>query len=353
MIIEGEFAMPKSQTAQARQPDSAAKAHQTDMHRWPEGAIVYHVYPRSLQDSNGDGIGDLRGVIQRLDYIKSLGVNVIWLSPFYTSPMADFGYDVADYCGVDPIFGTMADFDELLAQAHQKGLRIIADLVPNHTSDEHKWFIESRKSKNNSYSDWYIWRNPIGFERDGTPIPPNNWLDEFSGESVWEWNETRWQFYLHSYHKKQPDLNWSNPAVREAFKDGMRFWLDKGVDGFRVDAVYWMGKDPLLTDDPINPQYIEGTDDRNKRIIPHNSRGWPFVYAYLGEMADVLKEEKYIQSDSLRFMVTEAYPETHNPLESYLAFYIGVDPRVAAPFNFEGISLVPLFAVVPHGAGAV
>ncbi|HSH55576.1 MAG TPA: alpha-amylase family glycosyl hydrolase [Candidatus Limnocylindrales bacterium] len=305
--------------------------------RWPEGAIVYHIYPRSFQDSNGDGVGDIPGITSRLDYLKSLSVTAIWLSPFYPSPMADFGYDVADYLAVDPIFGTMEDFDSLLEQAHARDMKVIIDLVPNHTSDEHEWFKQSRKSKDNPYSDWYIWRSPLGFEQDGSPIPPNNWLDEFSGESVWEWDETRWQFYLHSYHKKQPDLNWSNPAVREAFKDGMRFWLDKGVDGFRVDAVYWMGKDPLLTNDPPNPHYIPGSDDRNKAIIPHNSRGWPFIYAYLTEMADMLKEEKY--QDSLRFMVTEAYPETHNPLESYLAFYIGVDPSVAAPFNFEGVTL--------------
>lgn len=318
-------------------PAEKSDSMSPDQTRWPEGAIVYHIYPRSLRDSNGDGIGDLRGIIDSLEYLDSLSVNVLWLSPFYTSPMADFGYDVADYTQVDPIFGTMQDFDDLLAAAHDRGMKIIIDLVPNHTSDEHEWFIESRKSKSNPYSDWYIWRNPLGFSADGTPIPPNNWLDEFAGESVWEWDETRWQFYLHSYHKKQPDLNWSYPAVREAFKDCMRFWLNKGVDGFRVDAVYWMGKDPLLSDNPPNPEYVAGRDDRNMAVIPHNSRGWPQVYAYLSEMADVLKEDRY--SDSLRFMVTEAYPETHNPLESYLQFYVGVDPRVAAPFNFEGVTL--------------
>ena len=309
----------------------------TDTTRWPEGAIVYHIYPRSLQDSNCDGIGDLQGIVQRLDYLKSLSVNVIWMSPFYPSPMADFGYDVADYCAVDPIFGTMEDFEMLLFEAQQKGIRVIIDLVPNHTSDEHAWFKESKKSKDNPYSDWYIWRGPVGFEKDGTPIPPNNWLDELTGESVWEWNEDRWQFYLHSFHIKQPDLNWSNPDVREAFKDAMRFWLDKGVDGFRVDAVYWMGKDPLLGDDDPNPNYVPGKDKKNDALLHNNNRGWPTVYSYLTDMADVLKEEQY--KDKLRFMVTEAYPETHNPLEAYLAFYVGVDPRVAAPFNFEGVTL--------------
>lgn len=312
-------------------------ANTIKMTRWPEGSVVYHIYPRSFQDSNGDGIGDLQGIIQRLDYLKSLNVTVIWLSPFYPSPMADFGYDVADYCAVDPIFGTMDDFDELLRECGKRGIKVMIDLVPNHTSDEHEWFKESRKSKDNPYSDWYIWRGPQGFKKDGTPIPPNNWLDELTGESVWEWNEERWQFYLHSFDIKQPDLNWSNPEVRAAFKDAMRFWLDKGVDGYRVDAVYWMGKDPLLSDDAPNPHYEAGRDPKNDAILHKNNRGWPTVYAYLSEMADVLKEEKY--TEKLRFMVTEAYPETHNPLVAYLSFYVGVDPLVAAPFNFEGIQL--------------
>lgn len=310
---------------------------QTLEHRWPEGAIVYHIYPRSLQDSNGDGIGDLQGVISRLDYIKSLGVNAIWLSPFYPSPMADFGYDVADYCGVDPMFGTLDDFKELLLQAAKRDIKVMIDLVPNHSSDEHEWFVESAKSRDNEYADWYIWRDPKFEEGSTTPLPPNNWLDIFSGKSAWQWVGARQQYYLHSFHVRQPDLNWANPAVRDAMKDIMRFWLDMGVDGFRVDAVYFIGKEPLLEDNPPNPNYSPEHMPHYESLLHLNSQGWPFVYTYLHELAEVLKEEKY--EDKHRFMVTEAYPARHNAVVSYLEFYAGMDPKVAAPFNFEGITL--------------
>lgn len=306
-------------------------------HRWSEGAIVYHIYPRSFQDSTGDGIGDLKGITSRLDYLKELSVDAIWLSPFYPSPMADFGYDVADYCDVDPIFGNLNDFKTLLQEASKRNIRIIIDLVPNHTSDEHEWFKQSRLSENNPYSNWYIWRDSFKFNEDGSPVPPNNWLDALTGGSAWEWDKNRQQFYLHSFDRKQPDLNWGNPAVREAIKDAMRFWLDLGVDGFRVDAVYWMAKEPLFRDDSANPEYVKGTDLLYESVLHDNSRGWPMVYAYLAEMAEVLKEERF--QNKHRFMVTEAYPERHNPLAAYMNFYVGVDPNVAAPFNFEGLSL--------------
>ncbi len=305
--------------------------------RWPEGAIVYQVYPRSFYDSNADGIGDLSGVIQKLDYLKDLGVNAIWLSPFYPSPMADFGYDVADYCDVDPIFGNLDDFKTLVRDAHMRGIKIMVDLVPNHTSDEHEWFRQSRQSPEDPYSDWYIWRDPKGFEPNGTPIPPNNWIELLTGGSAWEWVPGRQQFYLHSFDVRQPDLNWSNSEVREAIKDAMRFWLDEGVDGFRVDAVQFMGKDPLLKDEAVNPEYVEGRDWRYLALLHTNDHNWPQMYAYLSEMASVLKEEQY--SHDHRFMVTEAYPNTEQHVEEYLAFYEGMDPSVAAPFNFEGFSL--------------
>jgi alpha-glucosidase len=311
-------------------------------YRWAEGAVVYHVYPRSLQDSNGDGVGDLPGVLSRLDYIQSLGVTTIWLSPFYPSPMADFGYDVADYCNVDPVFGTLADFDELLGQVHARGMKLIVDLVPNHTSDEHKWFRSSRKSKTGTYSDWYVWRD-ARLDAAGKRRPPNNWRDVLSGGSAWQWEPAREQYYLHSFHTKQPDLNWSNQKVREAIKDVMRFWLDRGVDGFRVDAVYWMAKEPLLSDDAPNPDYAEGEDLPYEALAHNNSCGWPVVYAYLTEMANVLKEDKYLDTgkfiDRQRFMITEAYPEHHNPIAAYMNFYVGMDPQVSAPFNFEGLEL--------------
>lgn len=306
-------------------------------HRWPEGAIVYQIYPRSFYDSNQDGIGDIPGVTQKLDYIKSLGVNAIWLSPFYPSPMADFGYDVADYCDVDPIFGNLEDMKELIEKAHMQGMKIMVDLVPNHSSDEHEWFRQARQSKESKYSDWYIWKDAKGEDKEGNPIPPNNWISVLDGSPAWEWEPARQQFYLHSFDVRQPDLNWANPDVREAIKDAMRFWLDMGVDGFRVDAVHFMAKDPLYKDEPKNPDYVEGKDTKYGALQHPYNHGWSHLYAYLSEMASVLKEDKYL--DSPRFMVTEAYPETHEPVEEYMEFYQGMDPQVAAPFNFEGLGL--------------
>lgn len=207
-------------------------------HRWPEGAIVYHIYPRSFRDANGYGIGDIPGVIEGLSYLKDLGINAIWLSPFYPSPMADFGYDISDYQDVDPMFGTLDDFRRLLSEAHRLNIRIIIDLVPNHTSDRHNWFLTSRKSKTNPYADWYIWRDARPDPDGNCLLLPNHWRDALSGRPAWGWDSLRGQFYLHSFNVHQPDLNWSNPAVREAMRNVMRFWLDLGVDGFRVDAVY-------------------------------------------------------------------------------------------------------------------
>ncbi|MDQ3065082.1 MAG: alpha-amylase family glycosyl hydrolase [bacterium] len=305
--------------------------------RWPEGAIVYHIYPRSFYDSNADGIGDIPGITAKLKHLKSIGVNAIWLSPFYPSPMADFGYDIADYCDVDPIFGTLKDMDKLIRAAHGRKIKVIVDLVPNHSSSENEWFKQSRQSENNKYSDWYVWKDPKALDKSGNPIAPNNWLDIFSGKSAWEWEPARQQFYLHSFDVKQPELNWANPEVRDAIKDAMRFWLKRGVDGFRVDAVRFMGKDPMFKDNPKNPGYKKGRDSDYSALKHVNSQGWPQLYAYLNEMSSVLKEKPFHKK--LRFMVTESYPETHETVEEYLAFYEGMDPEVAAPFNFEGLSL--------------
>jgi alpha-glucosidase len=304
--------------------------------RWMEGAIVYQVYPRSFYDTNDDGIGDIPGVTRKLDYLSELGVNAIWLSPFYPSPMADFGYDVADYCDVDPIFGSLADLDELIEKAHAVNIRVIVDLVPNHTSDQHEWFRQSKQSREDPYSDWYIWHDPKGHDEEGEPIVPNNWINLFTGGTVWEWEPARQQFYMHTFDVRQPDLNWENPEVREAIKDVMRFWLDRGVDGFRVDAVHFMGQDPELRDEPENPDYLAGKDGPYSALIHTQNHGWPMMYTYLAEMAAVLKEKKY--RDEQRFMITEAYPDGDSVTE-YLAFYEGMDPDVAAPFNFEGNSL--------------
>jgi alpha-glucosidase len=307
------------------------------LHRWPEGAVVYQIYPRSFQDSNADGIGDLQGIRARLDYLQDLGVTAVWLSPFYPSPMADFGYDVADYCNVDPVFGSLKDFQELIADVHARGMHMMIDLVPNHTSDEHAWFKASRQSADNSYSNWYIWHDAHPDSPKDKPLPPNNWRDVLTGGSAWQWDDQRQQFYLHSFDVRQPDLNWSNQEVREAIKDVMRFWLNKGVDGFRVDAVYWMAKDPLLRDDAQNPLFMEGRDAPYSAVLHDNSCGWPAVYAYLAELASVLKEAEY--APQAPFMVTEAYPEQSSSIAAYMAFYHGVDPKVAAPFNFEGLML--------------
>jgi len=296
---------------------------------------VYQIYPRSLQDGDGDGVGDLPGIIQRLPYLEDLGVTAIWLSPFYPSPMADFGYDISDHTAVDPLFGTLEDFKELLLTAQRHSIKVLVDLVPNHTSDEHVWFKESRKSRDNPYSNWYVWKDPHPDSEMGRPLAPNNWRDALSGASAWQWDDGRQQFYLHSFDRKQPDLNWTNPEVREAVKSVMRFWLDLGVDGFRVDAGDWMAKDPLFRDDDINPENVPGEDRLYEGLAHNNSRSWPPVYVYFSEMANVLGESRY--QDRHRFMVCEAYPLRHNLIPSYLAFYQAVNPRYAAPFNFESI----------------
>jgi len=211
---------------------------------WWRGAVIYQVYPRSFQDSNGDGIGDLNGLTQRLGHIASLGVDAIWLSPFFASPMKDFGYDVSDYRAIDPIFGTMADFDRMLACAHDLGLKVVIDQVYAHTSDAHPWFQESRRSRKNRKADWYVWADP---KPDGTP--PNNWLSVFYGP-CWTWDGRRGQYYLHNFLPSQPNLNAHNPQVQRALFDTARFWLARGVDGFRLDAINFAMHDPSLTDNP-------------------------------------------------------------------------------------------------------
>jgi alpha-glucosidase len=215
--------------------------HQQD---WWRGGVIYQIYPRSFQDSNGDGIGDLRGVKDRLPYIAELGVDAIWISPFFKSPMKDFGYDIADYRAVDPIFGTLADFDALVDAAHAHGLKVLIDQVMSHCSDQHAWFVESRASRDNPRADWFVWADP---QADGTP--PNNWQSVFGG-SAWTWNPRRRQYYLHNFLASQPDLDFHNPAVQDATLDTLRFWLERGVDGFRLDVVNFCFHDRELRDNP-------------------------------------------------------------------------------------------------------
>jgi glycosidase len=217
---------------------------------WWQQGVIYQIYPRSFMDSNGDGVGDLEGIISKLDYLEWLGVDALWLSPVYPSPMADFGYDIADYTDIDPIFGDLATFDRLVAQAHQRNLKIIIDFVPNHTSDQHAWFKESRTSRTSPKRDWYIWADAKHGENGSLP---NNWLSIFGGPA-WEWDSQTQQYYLHSFLKEQPDLNWRNPAVKEAMFDVLRFWLERGVDGFRIDVAHRIMKDPDLRDNPSNTE---------------------------------------------------------------------------------------------------
>ncbi|WP_225007505.1 MULTISPECIES: alpha-amylase family glycosyl hydrolase [Novosphingobium] len=233
-----EIQEPKNQELAATQVETP----------WWRGAAIYQIYPRSFADSNGDGIGDLPGITARLDHVARLGVDAIWISPFFKSPMDDFGYDVSDYCDVDPIFGTLADFDALVARAHALGLKVTIDQVYAHTSDQHPWFVESRQSRDNPKADWYVWADP---KPDGSP--PSNWQSVFGGPA-WRWDARRCQYYLHNFLASQPQVNAHNPDVQQALLDVMKFWLDRGVDGFRIDALNFLMHDPALRDNPPAPE---------------------------------------------------------------------------------------------------
>ncbi|MEM9974245.1 MAG: alpha-glucosidase family protein [Pseudomonadota bacterium] len=256
---------------------------------WWRGAVIYQIYPRSFQDSNGDGVGDLAGIIHRLPHVASLGVDAIWISPFFRSPMLDFGYDVSDYRDVDPMFGTLGDFDALVSRAHELGLKVLIDLVLSHTSHQHPWFLESRAGRDNAKADWYVWADP---KPDGTP--PNNWLSIFGG-SAWEWDGERMQYYLHNFLSEQPDLNLHNPDVQDALLDVVRYWLERGVDGFRLDTINFYFHDPELR---ANPALLP--EDRNDAIAPSvNPYNWqdhkfdknqPENIAFLKRFREVLDE---------------------------------------------------------------
>jgi alpha-glucosidase len=239
---------PNAIAAPAKSSDQPRAAGQSQ--EWWKNAVIYELYPRSFQDSNGDGIGDLNGITQRLDYLKKLGVDAIWLTPCYPSPQADFGYDISDYENIDPQYGTLADFDHLIAEANKRHIRIIMDMVMNHSSDEHKWFIESRSSRDNPYRDWYVWHDGKGETTTDKGEPPNNWQSDF-GHSAWEWDAKTRQYYYHKFYIKQPDFNWDNPKVHQAFKDIVAFWLKRGVAGFRFDAITTLFEDPNLTDEDV------------------------------------------------------------------------------------------------------
>lgn len=289
---------------------------------WWQREVIYQIYPRSFKDSNGDGIGDLQGIIEKLDYLKELGIGAIWISPFFPSPMADFGYDVSDYCGIHPIFGDMNDFDQLLKEVHDKGLKLILDFVPNHTSEEHDWFKESRSSRNNPKRDWYIWKDP---GPDGGP--PNNWVSEFGGKA-WQYDEITKQYYYHTFLKEQPDLNWRNPEVQEAMFDAMRFWLDKGVDGYRVDVMWHMIKDDRFRNNPENPAYKEHMSPY-RQLIPAYSSDQPEVHDIVEKMRDVTNEYEE------RVLIGEIYL----PIDRLVTYYGHENSGAHLPFNFQLIVL--------------
>jgi alpha-glucosidase len=260
---------------------------------WWRGAVIYQIYPRSFYDSNQDGIGDLPGIINKLDYIASLGIDAIWISPFFKSPMKDFGYDISDYRDVDAIFGTLADFDQLIAKAHERNIKIMIDQVLSHTSDQHQWFIDSREDQSNDKSDWYVWADA---KEDGTA--PNNWLSIFGG-SGWTWEPRRQQYYLHNFLTSQPDLNFHQPQVRKAVLDNVEFWLKRGVDGFRLDAINFCFHDAQLRDNPAKPKALRqsiGFDEKN-----------PYAYQY--HYFNNTQDENLVFIESIRTLLDQ-YPGT-------------------------------------------
>ena len=306
--------------------------------QWWQTGVVYQVYPRSFQDTDGDGVGDLKGITARLEYLAGLGVDAIWISPIYPSPMADFGYDVADYTGVDRLFGDLADFDAMLSAAHGKGLRVILDFVPNHSSDQHPWFKASRSAKTDPKRDWYLWRDPapVAGPADTRPAReryPNNWTSHFGGPS-WAWDEGTGQFYLHSFLAQQPDLNWRNPEVRQAMYSAMRFWLDRGVDGFRMDVLWLLIKDEAFRDNPNNPQYTAGMHDHAKTLPLHNA-DQPGTHEIVQEMRELMDGYGPTLPEPSGGTAPTTSPRSHRvligeiylPLPELVRYYVGVKPQ--------------------------
>jgi alpha-glucosidase len=295
---------------------------------WWRQAVLYQLYPLSFADSNGDGYGDLKGIIGRLDYLSWLGVGAVWLSPVYTSPMADWGYDVADYNDIDHIFGDLETFDKLLEEVHSRGMKLLLDFVPNHTSTEHAWFKQSRRSRTDPKHDWYIWADP---KPDGSL--PNNWLSRFGG-SAWELDKATGQYYMHSYLPEQADLNWRNPDVREAMLDVLRFWLKRGVDGFRTDAVYGLVKDAQLRDNPPNPNFQPGITDPAEEFLRLHSAGQAELFKVLNSFCNVLSESKD------RFLVSEPpFPPYLNLPGLEQLYDACTEHPLHAPFNFNLMTL--------------
>ncbi|WP_137939615.1 alpha-glucosidase family protein [Chitinivorax sp. B] len=297
----------------------------TKQQDWWRSGVIYQIYPRSFFDSNGDGIGDLPGITQRLDYVAELGVDAIWLSPFFTSPMKDFGYDVSDYRGIDPMFGTLADFDQLITKAHALGLKVLIDQVISHSSDQHPWFQQSRQQRDGNYADWYVWADA---KADGSP--PNNWLSLFGG-SAWQWDSGRQQYYLHNFLASQPDLNLHNPSVRAALLEDMRFWLDRGVDGFRLDTVNFYFHDAELRDNPpwtTRGELAEGVPASNPYALQHHlyDKTRPENLGFLRELRTLLDQYGAVTvgeigaDDSIGVMAD--YTSGHDKLHMAYSFHL-------------------------------
>lgn len=293
--------------------------------QWWRGAVIYQVYPRSFRDTNGDGIGDLRGIIEKLNYIQGLGVDALWISPFFKSPMKDFGYDISDYRDVDPMFGTLGDFDELVEKSKQRNLKILIDQVLSHTSDQHAWFIESRRSRDNPKANWYVWA-----DADENGNPPNNWLSIFGGSS-WEWSETRRQYYLHNFLKSQPDLNYHCGELREQILKEMEFWLQRGVDGFRLDAINFCYHDRRLRDNPFKPR----KERRGRGFSPDNPYAAQYHY-YDNTRPENLGFLESIRALLDRYSGSVALGEinSEDSLKT-LAEYTQGDRRLQMGYNFE------------------
>jgi alpha-glucosidase len=324
---------------QARSSQTAPTAAQD----WWKNAVIYEIYPRSFQDSNGDGIGDLNGITLRLDYLQQLGVDAIWLTPIYPSPQVDFGYDISDYKNIDPQYGTLADFDRLVAEAGKRHIRVLMDMVMNHSSNQHPWFLASRSSRTNPYRDWYMWRDGKGQTAASQGAPPNNWQSLF-GHSAWEWDEKTRQYYYHKFYIQQPDLNWDNPKVHQAFKDIIAFWLKRGVAGFRFDAITTLFEDPNLTDEgvildkegkPVINAYGDPQLDNSK------TDNLPGIHPVMQEMRATIDTFSGKAFPGTRILIGETYlpniaelakqygpaghPEFHLPMDTQLGFINKLD----------------------------
>lgn len=294
----------------------------TQTYPWWQTGVIYQIYPRSFFDSTGDGVGDLPGITQKLDYLQWLGVDALWLSPIYPSPMADFGYDISNYTDVHPLFGTLDDMDTLLHAAHQRNLKVILDFVPNHTSDEHPWFQQSRSSRTNEKRDWYIWHDPASGGG-----PPNNWLSMFGGPA-WQFDEQTGQYYLHLFDVKQPDLNWRNPQVRQAMFNVLRFWLERGVDGFRVDVLWVLLKDEQFRDNTMNPDWKPG-DPPYMRQDGLHTQDQPGIHDIVREMRAV------VDSYGERVLIGEIYL----PIPRLVEYYGAMLDEAHLPFNFQFVTM--------------